>query len=307
MKKQKRSGSHPLAKVAEKIEEQEVLVFDNVNSLPIYGEPYISPYMVMVLNHKGTVKLEYDMKPATFDPNEIAVIYPNHILLAHDSSDDYQARLIVISSAIFDELKCRSSYRNHLDFHRNPAFQLNEKQVKALDSVIDLLHILTEMTCDTRRDMIVDTLGVFFMMLDSYKSANKRRGRKPKDVNSWAPGELLFTRFYDALVKYHCKSHEVKFYASLQNLSPKYFSTVIKKVTGNGANEWISHYLTIQAKTLLDKRKDLTIQQVGRVLGFTDQATFSRHFKVNSGLSPSEYRIRNAKQRCQERADYDKE
>jgi len=35
---------------------------------------------------------------------------------------------------------------------------------------------------------------------------------------------------------------------------------------------------------------DMTIQQISQYLGFSEQASFSRYFKANTGLSPTEYR-----------------
>lgn len=284
---------HPLVLKAKEIEERGVVVIDNVNKLPATdNESYVSPHMVIALNHRGRVMAKYDMQPVEFKPNEISIVYPHHIITPTAASDDYLCTLIVVSGPFFDELKCRNAYRNHLEYHKHPAFTLNDKQMKAMSDILNVLRAIIELDCDTRKDMLIDSLGIIFMLLDEYKKSNRKRRDSDRDVKPWSSGELLFTRFYDSMVKYHRQSHEVKFYASQQNLSPKYFSTVIKKVTGNGANEWISHYLVVQAKTLLDKRKDLTVQQIAHMLGFSDQATFSRHFKSNTGISPTEYRLR---------------
>jgi AraC-like DNA-binding protein len=74
------------------------------------------------------------------------------------------------------------------------------------------------------------------------------------------------------------------------DLTPKYFSAIIKKETGASAIKWISEYVTVQAKQLLDVRTDYTVLQVSRELGFSDQASFSRYFRKYTGMTPREYR-----------------
>ena len=282
-----------MIKKTKETEEKGVVIIEGISNLPTSNnESYVSPHMVIALNHRGMVKATYDMRPVEFHPNEISIVYPNHIITPLETTDDYLCTLVVVSSQLFDELKCRNAYRNHLEYHRNPAFMLNEQQMETLSNGLKIIRTITELNCETRKDMLIDALGILFMMLDEFKRVNRKRREGDKDVKPWSSGELLFTRFYDAMVKYHRKSHEVNFYANLQHLSPKYFSTVIKRVTGRGANEWIAEYLVVQAKMMLDKRKDFTVQQIANVLGFSDQATFSRHFKANTGISPTEYRLR---------------
>nr|MCR5712008.1 helix-turn-helix domain-containing protein [Prevotella sp.] len=67
-------------------------------------------------------------------------------------------------------------------------------------------------------------------------------------------------------------------------------SEVIKEETGISALKWITDYVIIQAKMLLDSHQHLTIQQISHRLGFTEQSSFSRYFKANTGMTPSEYR-----------------
>ncbi|MBQ3733187.1 MAG: AraC family transcriptional regulator [Bacteroidales bacterium] len=45
-----------------------------------------------------------------------------------------------------------------------------------------------------------------------------------------------------------------------------------------------------EAKMLLHMRRDLTIQAIADMLGFEEQATFSRYFRRETGMSPTEFR-----------------
>lgn len=102
----------------------------------------------------------------------------------------------------------------------------------------------------------------------------------------------LSTRFLEAIARHYQESHNVDFYAQMFNLSPKYFSALIKAEIGMGASECIDRYLTLQAKTLLTNRQHLTIQQIGYMLGFNEPTSFSRFFRQRTGTTPSEYRER---------------
>ena len=100
----------------------------------------------------------------------------------------------------------------------------------------------------------------------------------------------LFRRFQYAVVNHFRESREVKYYANLLCLSPKYFGSIIKEHTGISASGWISRYVIVQAKSLLRHSKNLNIQQISFYLGFPDPAAFTRYFKANAGMSPKEYR-----------------
>ena len=114
--------------------------------------------------------------------------------------------------------------------------------------------------------------------------------RNELDENLHATSHQLSPQFNDAVIEHYRHSREVSFYARMFHLSPKYFSTLIKQETGISAGEWIDHYVVLQAKALLTRQRDLSIQQVAYQLGFNEQASFSRFFKKNTGLSPTEFR-----------------
>ena len=57
---------HPLELQDTYIREHGLVVIDHVTSMPVYGEPYVSPHLVIGLNQRGWVKLEYDMNLSSF-------------------------------------------------------------------------------------------------------------------------------------------------------------------------------------------------------------------------------------------------
>ena len=100
----------------------------------------------------------------------------------------------------------------------------------------------------------------------------------------------LSRRFHDAVIKHCHEHHDVAFYAEYFNLTPKYFSSLIRSETGHSASHWISIYVVSQAKMLMRTQTNATLQQIGNMLGFTEQSNFSRYFKRETGLAPEVWR-----------------
>ena len=73
------------------------------------------------------------------------------------------------------------------------------------------------------------------------------------------------------------------------NLSPNYFGDLVKKDTGQTAQEYIQQKLLEMAKEkMYDKEK--TVNEIAYELGFKYPQHFSRFFKERVGQSPSQFR-----------------
>ena len=277
---------HPYIRAAETIAKQEVMVLDNVTRTPVYGDSYIAPDMLIIICHQGTL-WNKDMPDPLLGVHDIGVLLPDQIIAAKEASADYQATMIAISRRFYNRLQHSYPYTRYAPrYRRNPATHLTDKQYDSLLNAIGLLRTLTQLDSPHRPEMLTNLLSIILNVIGEYYVSNH------PDNYTLSPNELLFNRFYDALIRHHSESHEMAFYAHLCCLSPKHFSEVIKRETGTSAAEWISTYITTRAKTLLDSRKDYTIQQISLKLGFTEQASFARFFKNQTGMTPSEFRDR---------------
>ena len=82
------------------------------------------------------------------------------------------------------------------------------------------------------------------------------------------------------------------FYARQLCITPKYLTTLIKRISGLSVSEWIDNYVIIGAKTLL-KYSTMSIQEIAYYLNFPNQSFFGSYFKRNTGMSPSQYKAQN--------------
>jgi two-component system response regulator YesN len=72
------------------------------------------------------------------------------------------------------------------------------------------------------------------------------------------------------------------------NISPQYYSKLIKKTTGFNFIDWLSMLRVKKAKELLTN-SDYTVKEVCFMVGYKDPNYFSRIFKKRIGITPSEY------------------
>ena len=294
--KQETVSTHPVEAMNKDIEKRGIVVVDEVNRLPVYGEPYISNHLLLVINHEGVSHGEYDMQPVTFCHHDFSVIYPNHTILANDSSDDYRVTLVIISNSFYEQLRHRLTYGNSQVFHSQPTFHLGDEQYKCICDTVKLLKTVSQMDFNRSKEVIASILDTLSLMADEFrqKAAVSTRHQGDKASNSSGDDRAVvrtyFNHFYECLVNHFHESREVRYYARELSLSPKYFGRIIKQETGVSAGEWIARYIVIRAKTLLRYQPYLTIQQISHQLGFSDATTFARYFRTSAGMTPKEYR-----------------
>ena len=81
------------------------------------------------------------------------------------------------------------------------------------------------------------------------------------------------------------------YYARQLCITPKYLTTLIKRISGKSVSEWIDSYVILEARTLL-KYSNMSVQEIAYYLNFPNQSFFGSYFKRNTGMSPSQYKAK---------------
>lgn len=85
---------------------------------------------------------------------------------------------------------------------------------------------------------------------------------------------------------------DVKYFASVLNLSPNYLTDLLQKYTGKSTQEHIHLHLIDKAKSLLIGTED-SISAIAYELGFEHVSNFSRLFKAKTGVTPGQLRSKH--------------
>lgn len=267
--------------------QQDFVVLEDMHLVPLLNTEYVSQYFYIGLCRRGRTLGHYDYKPTDFKAGDICWLMPDHVVSHHSVTDDYSVLSVFITREYFQRLKERGVLGKYHYLHHTPLVSLTPSQFDTIYQAFLLLGRLAESDSPHRENMIASLIGIISTMGDEFV-----RLHVPDISQKTLLHEDLFERFLDAVVRHHCESREVKFYADLLALTPKYFATVIKRTTGLAASEWINRYVMVEAKWLLRSQRQKSIQQIALHLGFSEQASFSRFFKGYEGLSPREFRER---------------
>ena len=81
----------------------------------------------------------------------------------------------------------------------------------------------------------------------------------------------------------------VSYYAERLNVSPKYLSSTVKRVTGHSVTSYIDRHTIPLLKDLLDDER-LSLTQIAERMNFASLSYFSRYCTKHLGQSPSNYR-----------------
>lgn len=271
----------------QRIEQEKVIMADE-SALPVTlsNDVFVSPNFVISLCHKGTCQADFDMLPVEFKEHDIAVMLPDHIIGHGECSEDYSTTMIVIDRSFFDELINRESFSGYLQYKNQPNYHLTDEQYSQITTILATLRLVIEIPHPKRTESLANLLDILFYALTDFRGDESTNQMNKVDART----TYLFNSFYDLLINNYKSQHEIGWYSEKLCLTPKYFSGVIRQITGKSAAQWINEMLILHAKRLLYTRRDMNIQQIAFELGFKGNANFCRFFKDQTGLRPSEYR-----------------
>ena len=218
------------------------------------------------------------------------IFAPNSILQAQSG----EGAKIHIMAASTDFMKRINIDTKHLlplllQFTNNPCMDISHNECQALRHFISLVEqelkgSESDFSAEIIGGIIAGTIYKVGEILQHYLAEHPELGNPAQ-----SRAHEYFRQFTRLLNEHYKRERSVGFYARQLCITPKYLTTLIKRISRKSVSEWIDNYVILEAKTLL-KYSNMSVQEIAYHLNFPNQSFFGSYFKRNTGMSPSQYK-----------------
>ena len=173
-----------------------------------------------------------------------------------------------------------------ISLNQDPIIKLSDEQAQHL---LDDFHRIRERMDDRQLLFYCGLMGslCLTMMYDIFEAHAQRDAT---DIHTDRTAYIVKQLMALLATGISRTERDVSYYAERLNVSPKYLSATIKRVTGHSVTSYIDrHTIPILKEYLNDESLSLT--QIADMMNFTSLSYFSRYCTKHLGLSPSEYRL----------------
>ena len=217
-------------------------------------------------------------------------IYPPYAKIATASiSPDFECvALAVDHQFLLDALKSVSWSNNLQLISDNPVAAISECHSSRIYRLLDLILPLIDKSDNHLKALSAECMkrALTYEVLDTFTE----QATIPAATTSTKDSIVL--EFQAMLKSKYLQHRDVQYYAAMQGLTPRYFSTVIKEMTGNTASYWIIKAVIVEAQHLM-LDYSISIKEITYQLNFSSQTFFSRWYKHYTGETPTQFRKRN--------------
>lgn len=256
----------------------------------IYKFPVRLDGLLIAVRLKGESTFHVNLNEFLIGENDLILCAPGDLVQVTPMKGEHQAQLLMVSDKFLKEMLI--SLNSFAPFFKarkgNPVFHLTDDEMKEISSFFTMIDEAISSDDYFRVEIVKRLLASYLYKIGSvlYRHHPDLQDEAAQPLKR---EEVLFKQFIDLLGKHHCRERRVDYYAEQLFLSPKHFSTVVKKVSGKTAGEWIDEYVIMEIKTLL-KYSTMSIQEVAYYMNFPNPSFFGKYFKHHTGMSPSEYK-----------------
>ena len=270
----------------------ECIAANSASEMEIFRFPSRLNALIIGVGTEGETSLTSNLQEFRLKKDSLFIFSPKHILQVQ-SNNRFKAHLIVIAPDFLKRINIDTKRMMplFLQFGSLPCMELTHAESQSLRSFISMVEqelkgSETDFSSEIIGGLIAATIYKVGDILTHYLTEHLE-----VDSPIHNRAEEYFRQFTELLGEHYKHERSVRFYARQLCITPKYLTTLIKRISGKSVSEWIDNYVILEAKTLL-KYSNMSVQEIAYYLNFPNQSFFGSYFKRNAGMSPSQYKAK---------------
>ena len=248
--------------------------------------PLFSRGVSVLLFSRGKAEVRINGKSYSAETGTVATVIADEIVELENVSEDCVCAMVSVPSETVIDFPSPADSDILTMTMISPVFTVPGRKMALVMEYYRLMQTVNADRDNVFRWEIMKSI-FYSMMLeicDAYRQYGTVVG-KSELLRHEQLGDELFR-----LLSRHCRTHRsVSFYAGKLNITPKYLSREIKRITGRTVQEWINRL------TIMEMKKQLnipgrTIMQISEDMEFSSPSAFVQFFKLHTGTTPLKYR-----------------
>lgn len=239
--------------------------------------------LIIIESGKGSHSI--DSKTYSICKNRIFLLTYGQIH-AWEELSNAKGYIIVFTKSFYNHIytgnnKIKSDLISYNDI---PYIDVDDRSIKEWMSLAQLIYNEYLREKKQHKELICIYLKAALVKYSRYYSSNIETITVKKDHQ-----HMLIQQFNELVdLKYkHWKLP--KNYADEMSISPHYLNVLTKKTLGKTTGSIIKSKVILEAERLL-KNTDLTVSEIGYILGFNDKSNFNKYFKKLMNCTPESFR-----------------
>lgn len=243
---------------------------------------------IIILVLSGRVTVESNLSVTIVDADNILLVAPNSMTKIIDASEDSKMLYIRFSDLIsYGNIKNLIQHNFYI-YTSSISINISKHEKNKIISIAKLLQNNKIFNSSNIYDAEIINCILKLLLYDigliyRNKFSTTKITKRSKELS------LKFIESVDLNFK---EERNIDFYADQLCITKGHLTRVLRDFTGKSPNTLIEERVVNESCLLLTSTA-LTVREISLKFNFSDQSSFGKFFKKNTGFSPSEYRRRN--------------
>ncbi|MDX5478706.1 MAG: AraC family transcriptional regulator [Cyclobacteriaceae bacterium] len=245
----------------------------------IIETPHKHDFFLFFLIEKGKGHHRIDFNSYPVNDRQLHILLPGQV---HDWDLDKNTKgfQLMIGKNEFETLGGYLYYSAFLDA-RFSVLDLREEEFNLLYHEFDQIYQESQKP-EPDKDLIQWRCKIAIKLIIREREKNSDHSKRPLIPD-------LVMQYISLIDKFYKSEKSMSFYADQLHVTSNYLNIICKKSLGQTAYSLIKSRIALESKRLLSI-SSISVKELAFELGFRDPANFSKFFREETGLSPSDFR-----------------